>query len=108
MPYANNKDADQPAHPRSLISAFIVHCLDNIIPLVSVSEISSFHIPSVAAQAGFCLTWSQTQKTGFLVTGLNYLKHFYHDYEHISSGIKIKGDNEFNKIALIRQHDVLK
>ena len=23
MPYANNKGADQPAHPRSLISAFI-------------------------------------------------------------------------------------
>ena len=22
--YANNKDADQPAHPRSLISAFVV------------------------------------------------------------------------------------
>ena len=28
MPYANNKGADQPAHPRSLISTFIVHCLD--------------------------------------------------------------------------------
>ena len=28
MPYANNKGADQPAHPRSLISAFDVHCLD--------------------------------------------------------------------------------
>ena len=30
MIYANNKGADQPAHLRSLISAFIVHCLDNI------------------------------------------------------------------------------
>ena len=26
MPYANNKGADQPAHPRSLISAFVVRC----------------------------------------------------------------------------------
>ena len=26
MLYANNKGADQPAHPRSLISAFIVRC----------------------------------------------------------------------------------
>ena len=41
MPYANNKGADQPAHPRSLISAFVVHCLDSIIPLISISEISS-------------------------------------------------------------------
>ena len=28
MPYANNKGADQPAHPRSLISTFVVRCLD--------------------------------------------------------------------------------
>ena len=41
MPYANNKGADQLAHPRSLISAFIVRCLDSIIILVSISEISS-------------------------------------------------------------------
>ena len=27
----NNKGADQPAHPHSLISAFVVHCLDNTI-----------------------------------------------------------------------------
>ena len=25
--YANNKGADQPAHPRSLISTFVVRCL---------------------------------------------------------------------------------
>ena len=41
MPYANNKGADQPAHPRSLNSAFMVHCLDSIISLVSISKISS-------------------------------------------------------------------
>ena len=40
LPYANYKGADQPAHPRSLISAFIVRCLDSIIPLVSIFEIS--------------------------------------------------------------------
>ena len=39
MPYANNKGADQPAHPRSLISTFVVHCLDSMIPLVSISKI---------------------------------------------------------------------
>ena len=30
MAYANNKGADQPGHPRSLISAFVVRCLDSI------------------------------------------------------------------------------
>ena len=40
MTFANNKGADQPAHPRSLISTFVVRCLDSIMPLVSVSEIS--------------------------------------------------------------------
>ena len=40
LSYANNKGADQPAHPRSLISAFIVRCLDSIISLDSVAEIS--------------------------------------------------------------------
>ena len=41
MPYANNKGADQPEHPRSLISTFVVRCLDSIISLVSISGISS-------------------------------------------------------------------
>ena len=40
MSYANNKGADQPAHPRSLISAFVFRCLDSIIALDSIAEIS--------------------------------------------------------------------
>ena len=36
MSYANNKGADQP----SLISAFVVRCLDSIISLDSIAEIS--------------------------------------------------------------------
>ena len=40
MSYANNKGADQTAHPRSLISAFVVRCLDSIISLNSIAEIS--------------------------------------------------------------------
>ena len=71
MPYANNKGADQPAHPRSLISTFVVRCLDSIISLVSISEISSLLLlASVAVQAGLSLTWSKTPKTGFLVMRL--------------------------------------
>ena len=36
MPYVNNKGADQPTHLHSLISAFVVRCVDNI-SLVSIS-----------------------------------------------------------------------
>ena len=72
MLYANNKGADQPAHPRSLISAVVVCCLDSIIPLVSISEMSSLYLASVAVQVGLCLTWWQTPKTGFLVRRLMY------------------------------------
>ena len=60
MPYANNKGADQPAHPRSLISTFVVRYLDGIIPITAKSEISSLYVASMAAQGGL--------KTGFLVT----------------------------------------
>ena len=40
MPYANIKGADQPAHPRSLISAFIVRWLDSVIPRLAISKFS--------------------------------------------------------------------
>ena len=40
MSYANNKGADQSAHPRTLISAFFVRCLDSIISLDYIAEIS--------------------------------------------------------------------
>ena len=38
MPYANNKGADQPAHPRSLISAFVVRCICSIISILAKSR----------------------------------------------------------------------
>ena len=51
MPYVKNKGADQPAHPRSLmISASVVRCLDNIIPLDSTDEISILELASVTAK----------------------------------------------------------
>ena len=49
-----------------------VRCLDCIIPLVSITEISSLCLASLAAQAGWSFTWSQTPKTGFLVTRFIY------------------------------------
>ena len=59
MQYANNKGAD----PRSLISDFVVRCLDSITPLVS--GMSSLKLVSVAKQAGLCLTWSQLPEDMF-------------------------------------------
>ena len=53
MPYVNNKGTDLPAHLRSLISTLVIRCLDNIIPLVSASEISNLYLVYVAEQPGF-------------------------------------------------------
>ena len=68
---ANNKGTDQPAHPHSLISAFVGHCLDSIIPLVSISQISNLYLASVAAQTGLCFTWSQPRRQVFSWRGSN-------------------------------------
>ena len=65
MSYANNKGADQPAHPRSLISAFVVRCLDSVMSLVSVTKSSSLMLASVAVQAGLSLIWSETPEDTF-------------------------------------------
>ena len=65
MSYANNKGADKPAHPRSLISAFVVYCLDSVMCLVSVTKISSRMLASVAEQANLSLTWSETTEDTF-------------------------------------------
>ena len=40
MAYANNNGADQHAHPHSLISTFVVCCLDRLVCILSVSKIS--------------------------------------------------------------------
>ena len=65
MSYANTKGADQPAHLRSLISAFVVRCLDSVMSLVSVTKISSLMLASVAEQAGLSLTWSVNPEDTF-------------------------------------------
>ena len=56
MTYANNKGADQSAHPRSLISTFVVRFLDGILPILAIPEISRVQLVSVAEQAGLSLT----------------------------------------------------
>ena len=49
MPHANNKGADQPAHPRSTFivadqpahprSTFIVRCLDSMMCILAISKV---------------------------------------------------------------------
>ena len=60
-PYANNKCADQPAHPRSLISTFVFHCCDSSLCILAtgISKVSRLQLDSAAEQAGLSLTWSQ-------------------------------------------------
>ena len=38
--FANNKGADQPAHPRGLISAFVIHYFESTISKLTTSKIS--------------------------------------------------------------------
>ena len=65
MPYANNKNADQPAHPHSLISTFVIRCLPSIISILAKCKISGLYLASVAEQAGLSHTWSQTPEDRF-------------------------------------------
>ena len=65
MPYANKKGADQPAHPRSLISTFVVRCQDKMISLVFIFEISRFYQVSVAEQISLCRVWLETPEDTF-------------------------------------------
>ena len=55
MPCANNKDADRPVHPGSLINVFVLHCIDNIMYTVAIIQNSKTQA-SVSEQAGLSLT----------------------------------------------------
>ena len=66
--FANNTGADQTAHPRSLISAFIIRVLESIIRKLAIGEISIFELVSVAEQASLNLVLLDNPKTGFLAT----------------------------------------
>ena len=67
----NNQNTDQPAHLRSLVSAFVVRCIDSIIPLLAKPKISGPYLISVAEQAGSSLIWLQAPKTDLFVTWLS-------------------------------------
>ena len=66
--FENNKGAAQPAHPRSLISAFINHLLESIISKLASSGISIFLLVTIAEETCLSLALSVTPKTGFVPT----------------------------------------
>ena len=73
----NNKGADQPANPRRLISAFVIHCLESTISKHATSEISIFYLVSVAEETEFNVPLSETLKTGYVARRpiYTYLQH---------------------------------
>ena len=75
LPYANNKGADQPAHPRSLISAFVIRCLDSIIPLVSIPKISSLWLASLLSRPVWVLPGRRPRRQVFSWRGSYVLQH---------------------------------
>ena len=68
--------ADQPAHPRSLFSAFVIRFLESIISKLATSEILIFWLVYIAEQAGLNLALPETPKTGFLAAGPIYLVYY--------------------------------
>ena len=66
---------EQQRHRSACISAQSDQCLccllpDRIIPLLAISKNSRLWLASEAEQPGLSLSWSETPKTGFLVTRL--------------------------------------
>ena len=51
--FANNKGADQPAHPPRLVSAFVIRFIESTISRLATSEIIAFYLVSVAVETGF-------------------------------------------------------
>ena len=68
LPYANNK------WRRSASDQHLCCSLPrSIITLVSISEISSLYLASVAEEASLCLTWSETRRQVFSWQGSNVI-----------------------------------
>ena len=60
--FANNKGVDQPARPRSLISAFVIRLLKSIISKLATNEIAIFLKASVAEETGLYQDLSETHR----------------------------------------------
>ena len=63
--FANNTGVDQPVHPCSLISTFVIHFLESIISKLAISKISIFYLVSVAVETCLSLILLEAPRTGF-------------------------------------------
>ena len=72
-----NKDADQLRGNREADQRLCFRYMDSTVPLLPKSEISCLWLSSVAVQPGLCQTWSETPKTGFLITRLIILWNLF-------------------------------
>ena len=52
-------------HIDSLISTFVVRCLDSTICILSISKVSRFKLASIAERAGLNLNWSKIPEDTF-------------------------------------------
>ena len=68
LEFENNKCTDQPAYPRSLISAFVNRVLESIVCRLVMSEISIFKLVSVAVEPGLSLALPDNPKIGFVAS----------------------------------------
>ena len=78
-----NKDPDQLRGNREADQRLYFCYSDSTIPLLPKSEISSPWPSSVVVQPGLCRTWSETSKTGFLTTWLNYSENWVYRGIHV-------------------------
>ena len=96
-PYANNKGADQPAQPRSLISTFVVCCLDSMIFILVISKVSRFYLASVAEQADLNVTWLKISEDTFFHDVTHYC-----DLSVVSSCTSLRNNWVFVLRVLLR------
>ena len=78
--FAHNKWADQPAHPTSLISIFVIHFLERMVFKLAIGEFSIFYLVPVAMETGLSFRLS-------LVGNLE--DRFCPDEAHLRPTIKI-------------------
>ena len=63
-----NTGADQPAHPRSPVSAFVIRFLESIISKLATGGILIFFLVSVAKETGLKLAFVENPKKGFVAS----------------------------------------
>ena len=92
--YANNKGADQPAHLHSLISAFVVRCLDSLIPILAMSKVSRLWLLPIAKQACLSLTWSQIPEDIFS----SDMAHIFSQSSFLQAMLTLVSDVSFSEL----------